>query len=210
MGRNRKADRELKNTLDAIKESSQRIAENTGRMNEKLDDVKSGVSEIEKSATSKLPIIIAIIALLVTISGVSVVGMIDRMKAKTESDAETVTKASMPEPEPEPAPTYEIYLYPEYSTFDIGKEVDMTATLNFETDAVSITAYLASGETNTVELGRKNAEEWQKKVYFNEVGVHEVVVTALTPNGEVIKNSIEVEVTPISIDMDAINKLINP
>jgi hypothetical protein len=85
-------------------------------------------------------------------------------------------------------------------------KIDMTASLNFETDAVIITAYLASGGENTVSLERKNATEWQKKVEFTETGVHEIVVTATAPNGKVIENSIEVEVTPVSIDMDRINQ----
>lgn len=217
MGRNRRTDRELKNTLNAIKESSQTVAENTRSTNEKLDDMKSDVAEIRDSSTSKLPIIIAVITLLVAISGVSVVGIIDRMKAKTESEAENTVDAvngaeSVSEPEPEPEPEYEIYLYPEYSTFNIGVEIDMTATLNFETDAVNITAHLASGGEDTLELYRKNTTEWQTKVVFNETGVHEIVVSAVAPDGEIIENSIEVEVTPISIDidMDLINQLLNP
>lgn len=243
MGRSRKTDRELKNTLDVIKEGTQQIVENTGRTNEKLDSMKddisavressqtvaantertnekledmgSDVSEIKKSTTSKLSIIIAVITLLVAVSGISVVGVIDRLKAKQESDFETVTNMSESEPEPEvePEPVYEIYLYPEYSTFDVGVEVDMTATLNFEADAVSIIAHLASGKEDTLELFRKNTTEWQKKVVFNETGIHEIVVTAIAPNGEVVENSVEVEVTPISIDMDIdvdiINQLIN-
>lgn len=202
MGRNRKADREFKSTLNEIKESSQAIAKNTEHTNEKLDDMKSDIGEIKKSSTSKLPVIIAIIALLVTISGVSVVEILDRWKSKTESEVKTVDDKSESESESE----YKIYLYPEYSTFNIGMKIDMTASLNFETDAVIITAHLASGGEDTVSLERKNATEWQKKVEFTETGVHEIVVTATAPSGEVIENSIEVEVTPVSIDMDSINQ----
>ena len=68
MGRNRKADREFKSTLDVIKESSQTIAKNTEHTNEKLDAMKSDIGEIKKSSTSKLPVIIAIITLLVAIT----------------------------------------------------------------------------------------------------------------------------------------------
>ena len=89
-------------------------------------------------------------------------------------------------------------------------QIDMTASLNFETDAVIITAHLASGGEDTVSLERKNATEWQKNVEFTETGVHEIVVTATAPSGEVIENSIEVEVTPVSIDMDSINQFFNP
>jgi hypothetical protein len=204
MGRNRKADREFKSTLDVIKESSQIIAKNTEHTNEKLDVMRSDIGEIKKSSTSKLPVIIAIISLLVTVSGVSVVGVSDRWKSKMEPEVKTVDDKS--ESELESQPEYKIYLYPEYSTFNIGMKIDMTASLNFETDAVIITAYLASGGENTVSLERKNATEWQKKVEFTETGVHEIVVTATAPNGKVIENSIEVEVTPVSIDMDRINQ----
>lgn len=203
MRKSRKTDREVKNTLDVIKENSKTIAENsqtvvmnTERTNEKLDDMKSDMAEIRKNSASKVGTIIAIITLVVTISGVSVAGLIDRWRAKTEAGAETAIAESEPEPE------YAIYLYPEYSTFSIGAEIDMTASLNFETDAVSITAHLASGEEDTLELYRKNTTEWQKKVVFTETGVHEIIATATAPNGEVIESSIEVEVTPISIDMD--------
>lgn len=219
MRRNRKTDREVKSTLDAIKENSKTIAENsqtvavnTERTNEKLDDMKSDMAEIKKNSASKVGTIIAVIGVLVAISGVSVVGIVDRWKANTE--AETAIAESESEPEVEPEPEYAIYLYPEYSTFSIGAEIDMTASLNFETDAVSITAHLASGDEDTLELYRKNTTEWQKKVVFTETGVHEIVVTATAPNGEVIESSIEVEVTPISIDMDidmdVINQLFSP
>lgn len=204
MGRNRKADREIKSTLDVIKESCRTIANNTEHTNEKLDVMKSDIGEIKKSSTSKLPVMIAIISLLVAVSGVSVIGVFDRWKSKTESEVKTVNDKS--ESEPESQPEYKIYLYSEYSTFNIGMKIDMTASLNFETDAVIITAHLASGEENTVSLERKNETEWQKKVEFTETGVHEIVVTAIAPSGEVIENSIEVEVTPVSINMDRITQ----
>lgn len=207
MGRNRKPDREFKNTLDVIKESSQTIAINMEHTNEKLDAMKSDIGEIKKSSISKLPVIIAIITLLVAISGVSVVGILDRWKSKTELEVKIVDDKS--ESKFESEPEYKIYLYPEYSTFNIGMQIDMTASLNFETDAVIITAHLSSGGEDTVLLERKNATEWQKKVEFTETGVHEIVVTAIAPSGEVIENSIEVEVTPVSIDIDSINQFFN-
>lgn len=37
------------------------------------------------------------------------------------------------------------------------------------------------------------------KVIFNETGVHEVVATAITPNGDVVENSIQIEVIPVSL-----------
>lgn len=242
MGRNRRTDREIKNSVDVIKENSkiiaensrtiventartneklddmgsdidaikgnsQTVAENTGRTNDKLDDIKNDVTEIRKNTASKLSVIIAIIGVIVAIIGViasiSGISIVDIISGKKTTDAVSEQEAE-----------YKIYLYPEYSKFSIYAEVDMTASLNFETDAVNITAHLASGKEESVPLEQKNSEEWQKKVIFDEVGVHEVVVAATAPNGEVIENSIEVEVTPVSIgmdiDMDAINQLFSP
>ena len=99
MGRNRKMDRGFKSTLDGIKESAKTIAKNTGRTNEKLDDMKSDIGKITKSSTSKLPVIIAVITLLVTVSGVSVIGVYDRSKSKTRSQMETAIEESNTESE---------------------------------------------------------------------------------------------------------------
>lgn len=217
MGRYRKQDREFKETFNEIKESSRATAENTKQMSENLADIKGDTEKISKSKISFYSLVVAVIALLVAISGLSVAGIYDRWKSGAESKpvskAEAEAKAE-PETrsEEEPIakePEYEIYLYPEYSTIDVGTNVEMTATLNFETDAVDITAYLASGKKESLPLKQKNATEWKKEVYFNQLGVHEIVVTATAPNGEVIKNSIEVEVVPISIDMEAASQLFN-
>lgn len=75
----------------------------------------------------------------------------------------------------------------------------MTATLNFDADEVSITAYLASGKVDTLIMNRKNPTEWCKKVIFNETGIHKIVAVAVAPNGEEIKGSTEVEVIDINI-----------
>ena len=239
MGKNRKNDRKTQNTLEEFKEIGQAIVANTERTNEKLDDVKSGIDaikgsgekieenterinekldDVRKSSTSKVGTIIAIIGVLATISGISIADIIaDRKNVDAASESVFEDESgSESEPETESEPEYTIYLYPEYSKFNVGFKVDMTASLNFEADSVSITAHLASGGEDTLELNRKSAKEWQKKVEFDEVGVHEIVVSATAPNGEVIENSVEVEVTPISInadmniDMDAINQLFSP
>lgn len=237
MGRKRKQDKEMQSTLnninegiwvaaentaktneklDDLTETSRAAAENTAKTNEKLDAIKG---DTEKSSKSKIPLyslIVAVIALVVTVSGLSVAGIYDRWKAGAESqpasNVETEVDAETePETERETAAKeteYTMYLYSEYNPVELYVETEMTATLDFETDAVSITAYLASGEENTLPLERKNATEWQKKVKFTETGVHKVVVTAKAPNGEVIENSIEVEVIPLNIDMDTINQFL--
>ena len=240
MGRYRKQDRELKETFNEIKESSRATAENTGHTNEKLDAMQNDIDLIlgknqtiaeniehasekldaikkdnavsPKDKGSKIKAFLEVAALLVTISGVSGTVIYNSLKPKSEPKTEAVA-APETRLEEEPAakePEYEIYLYPEYSTIDVGTNVEMTATLNFETDAVDITAHLASGKKESVSLMQKSATEWKKEVYFDQLGVHEIVVTATAPSGEVIKNSIEVEVVPISIesiDMEAANQL---
>ena len=76
----------------------------------------------------------------------------------------------------------------------------MTATLNFEADEVSITAYLASGKVDTLTMNRKNLTEWGKKVVFNETGIHKIVAAALAPDGRIIEGVTEIEVIPINLN----------
>ncbi len=204
MGRNRKQNKELQSALNNINESSRTVAENTGQINEKLDDIKNVT---EKSSKSKIPLIsliVAIITLLVAVGGLSVVDVYDRLKSGTEVE-EMDTEAEFAAKEPE----YEIYLYSEYSKVNVGVETEMTATLNFEADEVTITAFFESGGKETMQLNRKSTMEWQKKVYFDKLGVHKIAVTATAPNGEIVENSIEIEVIPISIDMDMINQFLD-
>lgn len=186
MARNKKQKKELleyiksssestaKNTKD-IKDYLEKIVEETNDTNKKLDDIRSGTKEILISNKSKIPLILTALGVLIAI-------------------LEFIRGCGIT------APQYEIYLYSEYSKVTLYQETNMTATLNFEADSVSITANLASGNTDTLEMSRKNSNEWEKKVIFNETGVHEIVVTAITPNGDVLENSIEVEVVPISFD----------
>lgn len=92
-----------------------------------------------------------------------------------------------------------IFLYSEYSKITIYGENNMTATLNFETDEVTITAYLASGKVDTLTMDRKNSTEWGKKVIFNETGIHKIVATATAPNGCIIEGATEIEVIPVNL-----------
>lgn len=242
MGRNRKRDREWQNTLKDISESSWANVEHNRQIGEKLDDLneisrataenavqtneqlKAIKSDTEKSSKSKIPLyslIVAVITLVVAISGLSVAGIYEKWKAEAETkpvfneEAEATPEMEV-EAEPEPETKVEtegetaaedsehtIYLYSEYNPVELYVETEMTATLNFEANTVNITAYLASGEESSLPLKRKNAAEWQTKVQFTEVGVHKVVATAETSDGETIENSIEVEVIPINIDIDA-------
>ena len=83
----------------------------------------------------------------------------------------------------------------------------MTATLNFETDEVTITAYLASGKVDALTMDRKNSTEWGKKVIFNETGIHKIVATATAPNGCVIEGTTEIEVIPVNLGDYNFNQL---
>ncbi len=85
MERNRKMDGKLKDDLDT-KKNIQVIKISIGHINKKLDEIKSDTHEIKKSSTSKVPLIFAIVSLIFTISGVSVVGIIDRLESKAKSD----------------------------------------------------------------------------------------------------------------------------
>ncbi|MBS6587055.1 MAG: hypothetical protein KH345_13005 [Eubacterium sp.] len=97
-----------------------------------------------------------------------------------------------------------IILFSEYSKITIYQETNMTATLNFETDSVSITAYLASGKVDTLVMSKKSSYEWQEKVIFNEVGTHKVVASAIDRNGIEITDTISIEVIPLSVDYENI------
>lgn len=255
MGRNRKRDKEVQTTLHNINEGIWAAAENTAQTNEKLDkltetsrataestaltneQLRAIKSDTEKSSKSKIPLyslIVAVITLVVAISGYSVKSIIDgknldsgaeptaetaaepkaeiapETEVAAETEPETETKAETEQEIAAEESAHTIYLYSEYNPVELYVETEITATLNFEADAVAITAYLASGEESTLPLERKNATEWQKKVQFTETGVHKVVVTAETSDGETIENSIEVEVIPlnIDIDMDTINQFL--
>lgn len=95
---------------------------------------------------------------------------------------------------------YKVFLYSEYSKITIYGENNMTATLNFEADEVSITAYLASGKVDTLTMNRKNLSEWGKKVVFNETGIHKIEAAALAPDGRIIVGVTEIEVIPINLN----------
>lgn len=92
---------------------------------------------------------------------------------------------------------YTIYLSSEYTKLKVGVETDLMATLNFDTNAVTISAYLDSiMDGDPLLMIRNNETEWHKKVYFEHTGTYEIIATAIAPNGEAIENSIKIEVIP--------------
>lgn len=116
----------------------------------------------------------------------------DSTKPSTSLEESGLSNESSPE-------ECKIFLYSEYSKITIYGENNMTATLNFEADEVTITAYLASGKVDTLSMNRKNSTEWGKKVIFNETGVHKIIATATAPNGCVIEGATEIEVIPVNL-----------
>lgn len=159
-------------------------------------NVSGGNNDDDKTDKPKqglLAKIIAALATVCTISGISVWTVWQHL-SNNDISSNISSEISVEQ--------NEVFLHSEYSKITIYQETNMTATLNFEADSVVLTAYLASGKSDSLDMSQKNSTEWVEKVIFNEVGVHEIQVTATAPNGDVFKNSIEVEVVPISIDFN--------
>ena len=164
--------------LNNIEESNRIISKSTGEIVEKLSNVEHSTNIIAKSNTSKLPIIIAVITLIVTAIGVYI--------AYLQYNDSHVASSE-----------YEIYLSSEYTKLKVNAETDLTATLNFDTNSISISAYLNSViDGDTLLMTRKNETEWHKKVCFEHIGIYEVIATAIAPDGDTIEKSIEIEVIP--------------
>lgn len=73
----------------------------------------------------------------------------------------------------------------------------MTTTLNFDTNAVIISAYLDSVmASDTLSIIRNNETEWHKKGYFEHIGTYEIIATSITPNRKTIEKSIKIVVIP--------------
>ena len=92
---------------------------------------------------------------------------------------------------------YAIYLSSEYTKLKVHVETDLTATLNFDTNAVTISAYLDSVmDGDTLSMIRNNETAWHKRVYFEHTGTYEIIATSIAPNGKTIENTIKIEVIP--------------
>lgn len=175
MGKRRKRNPDTANAMSRIDKNIEIIAKNT-------DETNRNTAELAKNSKSKLPIIISFIALIVTISGVSVWGIIEKLAEK--------------------APQYELYLSSEYTKLNVKAETDIIATLNFNASSISITAYLNSIKNgDTLEMIQENGTKWHKKVTFTETGIYRVVATAIAPNGDIVEESIEIEVIPTEGDI---------
>ena len=174
--RNQKA--QLDHHLNNIYENSQLIVKSTEKIVKTLGNVERNTKVIAKSNNSRLPIIIAIVTLIVTTLGV----YIAYLQYKESHVA---------------SPEYTIYLSSEYTKLKVKAKTDLTATLNFDTNAVTISAYLNSVIDGDILLMiRNNETEWHKKVYFEHIGTYEIIATSIAPNGKTIENSIKIEVIP--------------
>lgn len=161
-----------------IIKNNQIIAENAGQTVEKTSGVNHTSNEPAPKNYPRLSIIIATITLIVTVISTYVAYM--QYKDSHISTSE-----------------YKIYLSSEYTALKVNSVTDLTATLNFDTDSISICAYLNSViDGDTLLMIRNNETEWHKKVYFEHTGTYEVIARAMAPNGETIEATLEIEVIP--------------
>lgn len=169
---------QMSHYLNNIDKNSQSIAKSTEQMVKTLDNIEHNTKVIAKSNKSKLPIIIAIVTLIVTTLGVYIAYL--QYKESHVASSE-----------------YTIFLSSEYSKLKVHAQTDLTATLNFDTSAVTISAYLDSViDGDTLSMIRNNETEWHKMVYFEHTGTYEIIATSIAPNGETIENSLKIEVIP--------------
>lgn len=160
------------------------ISENTLETKEKVNNLADNTQKRPKS--EKIISVIMILAALVTIGGFTMKDFFIKI-------------ISYPS---DPQSQYEIYLSSEYTKLNTYAETDITATLNFMPQSVSISAYLDSVKNgDTLELVQKNKTEWHKKVIFEEAGIYKIIATAILPNGDIIEDYIEIEVISSRLNM---------
>ena len=186
-----------------INKNLENISDSIKQGNSELEQIRSNTEEIKNSTKSPVPIIVTIILGIGAIAA-AIWGPLYSVRHSGDNQISDETMITESSSIAEPA--YELYLYSEYRKITIYQETNMTATLNFDTDNVKITAYLESGKEDTLEMSRKNAEEWEVKVIFNEVGTHKVVAEAVAPDGKKMEYSTEVEVIPISVDINVFDQ----
>lgn len=200
------------------KEISNKSKSSDGRISEDISTIKENTDKISDAAKSKVPNILAVIAIVVAVIGILVAIYYNEQiigiskgtnKEPVTSDSSTfsstdITTISVENTSPSTETTdmkpYTIFLYSEYSKITIYKETNMTVTLNFDADSVSITANLASGKIDKLMMHRKDAMTWEEKVVFDETGTHEIVANAISRDGNIVEDKITVEVIPLNLD----------
>ena len=163
--------------LEEIRKDTKKIRKDTKEIQKDTKEIQKDTKEISKNSNSKFNKVKAIIGVIMTVItlGISLIQIIQILK-------------------PDFLKKPEIYLYSNYKTVMVGQNVDLTSTMNFEAESVYVTAYLESGRQDTLEMNQNNKNEWSKKVYFEEKGTHEIIVTATTSDGKQFEDSIKIKV----------------
>lgn len=156
-----------------IKKALLGISDKLDKTNGSLGEIQKNTKQISKNSNSKFNKVTVIIGLIIAVitAVISSISLIPDFLKKPE-----------------------IYLYSNYKTVMVGQNVDLTSTMNFEAESVYVTAYLESGRQDTLEMNQNNKNEWSKKVYFEEKGTHEIIVTATTSDGKQFEDSIKIKV----------------
>lgn len=155
-----------------------KIQENTDRTLRVLERVEQHTAESAKSSRAKMPVIITICELILAIIGlpyveVGISFVLDNIQSP------------------------QVDIISEYTTLPIYKNNQIKVATNFETEGISIRAYLNSIQNgDVVEMRRVDRQNWQATVYFENIGNYKVIVTARMPNGDEVENSIMIKVTP--------------
>lgn len=187
--------KETANAINRMDKNIETIAKNSVQTNQNVNDIKNNTETLIKNNNSKLSTTMTIIGTTAAVIGTiaTVIGLIVAIKSSLDKGVPTEPVTATLSPTIAP---YEIFLYPDYKRLKVYAETDITATLNFDTASVIINAYLDSVKNgDTVEMTQKNTNEWQAKIYFEEIGIFEVVATATAPDGSIIEKSVEIEVT---------------
>lgn len=179
MSKRRKKNINTVNAVNRIAKNIETITKNSEETNKKLSSlINSNTSKLTKILT-----VVTLIAALVTIGGFTLKDLMQKFIGN-------------------PPRQYEIYLSSEYSKIEANVNTDILATLNFDTETVSIAAYLDSViDGDILKMEQKNETEWHKKVRFEHTGIYKVVATATAPNGDIIEGYIEIEVVPSNRDI---------
>lgn len=178
MKKARNHDTNASNHLDEIDKSVQSISKNAEKIAEGIDTIANDAKSPEKTFLAWLAAVVTILGVI--IATISVLIDYSQYKDSHVSQSE-----------------YKIYLSSEYTTLKVTAATDITATLNFDANSVSLSAYLDSvADGDTLLMTRNNETEWHKKVYFEHLGTYEVIATAVTPDGETVEASLEIKVIP--------------
>lgn len=177
MSNRRKQNRQTNTAINEMNESLKSIAQNAEQTSKNTGEIKSNTQRLVQIGQSKVPTIIGVATLIVTILGIIITN---------------IAAGAIPTPTKE---AYIIRLYPVHSPLEVNEKTDMIAVLNFDTSSVSITAYLNSiKKGDTLKMKYTDSTRWLKEVRFEETGIYEVIATATAPDGTIVEGSVEVEV----------------